>query len=198
MRRTLGLALAVTAAVLVAGCENGLGGPAGPSGYNPPPPPPPPAPLRPTQAPGFDPSDFAWSSAVGANAVIGRVAYHAASGAVWSCAGQTIALIPRARYSAARMRALYESDDHAIVPVGEVKARDAAQPGVDYGRFVRTAVCDARNGFVFEHLPDGSFFIIARAVPHDKAVAANAGVVVMQRVEVRNGAGLKITLPVQR
>jgi hypothetical protein len=193
MRRTLGLALAVMAAALVAGCETaGEGGLAGPAGYGPPPPP-----LRPAQPmSGFDPGEFAWSSAPGPDAVIGRVPYHAANGAVWTCSGQTIALIPRTRYSSARMRTLYESDDHAIAPVGEVKARDAAQPAADYGRFVRTAVCDARNGFEFDHLPDGGFFVIARAVPHTKPVAANEGVVVMQRVEVRNGAQLKIMLPI--
>jgi hypothetical protein len=196
MRRTLGLTLAIMTASLVAGCDTmDQGGPPPPSAYGSAPPPMQPRPFAPQ---GFDPNEFGWSSAVGPNAVIGRVQYRAASGAMWSCAGQTIALIPRTRYSAARMRSLYASDDHAVVPVEIVKARDAASPGVDYGRFVRTAVCDVRNGFVFDHLPDGGFFIIARALPQKKPGATDTGVVVMQRVEVRNGAGLKITLPVAR
>ena len=193
MRRILVLALAATATALVAGCETPqMSGPS-PSSMGPPPALQP----RPFAPLGFDANEFAWSSALGSNAVIARVQYHAASGALWSCSGQTIALIPRTRYSAARMRSLYESDDHAVVPVEVVKSRDAARPGVDYGRFVRTAACDARNSFVFDHLPDGGFFIIARAVPKAKApAAADTGVVVMQRVEVRNGAGLKLTLPI--
>ncbi|MGC1300795.1 MAG: hypothetical protein WA840_00340 [Caulobacteraceae bacterium] len=192
MHRTLGLALAVLSAALVAGCETtGEGGLGGPANVAPPPPPPPPGPTA-----GFDPMEFAWSSAPGPDAVIGHVQYHAVSGALWTCTGQTIALIPRTRYSAARMRSLYGSDDHAVVPVGVVKAHDAARPGVDYGRFVRTAACDSHNGFVFDHLPDGGFFIIARAVPHGQVAGPNEGVVVMQRIEVHNGAALKITLPI--
>jgi hypothetical protein len=187
---------ALGAAALLAGCESaGLNGPGPVSAYAPPPPPPP-SYGPPAVGGGFDPNEFAWSSAVGSNAVIGRVLYHAGDGSTWSCTGQTVALIPRTRYSAGRMRALYGSDERAVAPVAAVKARDAATPGVDYGRFVRTAVCDTRNGFVFSHLPDGAFFVIARAKPHRGSAAADDGVVVMQRVEVRDGAGLHVTLPV--
>ena len=193
----LALIATLAAAALLAGCDTPqFGGPGPVAGYPPPPPPPRFGPPPPPPRDGFDVDAFAWSAAPGGNAVIGRVLYHSASGALWSCVGQTVALIPRVRYSAQRMRVLYGSDDHAIAPFADVKARDAASPGVDYGRFVRTAVCDARNGFVFSHLPDGGFFVIARSRPR-RGPAAEDGVVVMQRVDVRDGAALRITLPVR-
>ncbi len=184
----------VTAAILVAlatalaGCQD-LGGPpptgGAPYGY-PPPPPPPPLPPRPVES-GFNPQDFAWSVGSGPASLIGRVAYRSEAGERWTCAAQTIALIPATRYSGERMRLLYGSDARAVVPAAQVRARNAEQPGVDYGRYVRTATCDAHDDFSFARLPGGTYFLIARARPRGHAAGPGDGVVIMQRVDLAPG-----------
>ena len=186
--RRLAPGVAVLVTLALAGCADTLGGPApiggAPYGYPPPPPPPPP---RPVQQPGFSPQEFAWSVGQGPGALSGRISYRSVSGARWTCAGQTIALIPATRYSAARMAVLYGSRDHAIVPKADVQAHNAAEPGVDYGAYVRTASCAAHDAFSFAHLPIGPYFLIAGAHPYGRAAGPNDGVVIMQRVDIAPG-----------
>ena len=189
---------AALAALALAGCQDMQpGGPASASGrapysFPPPPPPPPPGPME----AGFSAQDFAWSVGAGAGALGGRVGYHAVSGERWTCSGQTIALIPATRYSAARMIVLYGSQDRAVVPAATVKGRNAERPGIDYGRFVRTATCDAHDAFSFAGLPPGPYFLVARARPPGHAGGSSEGVVVMQRVDVAPGP-TRIVVPQQ-
>ncbi len=170
-------------ALALSGCqEYQPTGPAlvgGPYDYPPPPPPPP----RPVES-GFNPQEFAWSVNGGPGAVAGKVAYRSVSGERWTCSGQTIALIPATRYSSERMQVLYGSQGRALVPAAEVRSRNATQPGVDYGRYVRTATCDARDAFSFARLPVGGYFLVARARPRGHEPSPGEGVVIMQRLEV--------------
>ena len=179
-------------ALALAGCAdfqpNGPGPVTGGYGYPPPPPPP-----RAVQG-GFSPQEFDWSVNGGPGAVAGRVAYRSVAGERWTCSGQVIALIPATRYSAERMDVLYGSRARAIVPAADVRSRNAAQPGVDYGRYVRTASCDARDAFSFARLPVGPYFLIARARPRGHDAGPNDGVVIMQRLDI--GPGLtRVSLP---
>ena len=199
-RRLGRLTAAAALALAVAACQDFQ--PSGPAsvgggyGYGyappgrPPPPPPPPAVVQ----PGFTPQDFAWSVGEGPSSLIGRVAYRSAAGERWTCAAQTVALIPAVRYSGERMRVLYGSDAHAIVPAAEVRTRNAEQPGVDYGRYVRTAACDAHDAFSFARLPSGPYFLIARARPRGHAAGPNEGVVIMQRIDLSPGP-TRLTVP---
>ena len=188
--RTGGIGLA-TGALALAGCAdmqpNGPGPVTGaPYGYAPPPP-------R-TMEGGFSPQEFAWSVNGGPGEIGAHVAYRSVSGERWTCAGQVIALIPATRYSAERMQALYGSQGRAVVPAAEVRSRNAAQPGVDYGRYVRTATCDSHDGFGFARLPVGPYFLIARARPRGHNAGPNDGVVIMQRLDI--GPGLtRLSLP---
>ena len=188
--RTGGIGL-VLGALALAGCAdmqpNGPGPVTGaPYGYAPPPP-------RPMEG-GFSPQEFAWSVNGGPGEIGAHVAYRSVSGERWTCAGQVIALIPATRYSAERMQALYGSQARAVVPAAEVRSRNAAQPGVDYGRYVRTATCDSHDGFGFARLPVGPYFLIARARPRGHNAGPNDGVVIMQRLDI--GPGLtRVSLP---
>ena len=192
--------LAATAAIglAAAACQDlQPGGPvnvAGGYGYAPPGPPPIPPPPPPEAQTSFTPRDFAWSVGQGPASLVGRVAYRSAAGERWTCAEQTVALIPAVRYSGERMRVLYGSDVRAVVPAAEVRTRNAEQPGVDYGRYVRTAACDAHDAFSFAHLPSGPYFLIARARPRGHAAGPNEGVVIMQRIDLSPGP-TRLTVP---
>lgn len=188
-------AAALVVAVALSGCDSlQPGGPAstgyggGYGAYGPPSSPPP------GSAGGFDPSAFAWSEGAGPGQLAGKAAYRSEAGEHWTCTTQTIALIPATRYSAERMEVLYGSRDEAVVPAAEVRARNARSPGVDYGRFVRTASCDAHDDFSFSGLQPGPYFLIARARPKGHPPGPDEGVVVMQRVQVGPGL-LKIVVP---
>ena len=183
----LTLAALALAGLGLAGCQDYQpGGPApingAPYGYAPPPPPPPPPMAR-----GFSPQDFQWSVGAGPASLIGHVTYRSEAGERWTCASQTIALIPAVAYSGERMRVLYGSDAHAVAPAAQVRSRNAEEPGVDYGRYVRTAACDAHDAFSFAHLPAGPYFLIARARPRSHPAGPNEGVVVMQRIDLSPG-----------
>ena len=189
----------VAACAILAGSAAGLTGcadmqPNGPGpvtgGYGYPPPPPPP---RPVQG-GFNPQEFDWSVNGGPGAIAAHVAYRSMSGERWTCSGQVIALIPATRYSAERMEVLYGSRSQAIVPAAEVRGRNAARPGVDYGRYVRTASCDVHDAFSFARLPAGPYFLVARARPRGHEAGPNDGVVIMQRLDVGPGP-IHLSLP---
>ncbi len=153
----------------------------------------PPPPQRPA-ADGFSPQAFAWSVNAGPGELAAHVSYRSVSGERWTCAGQVIALIPATRYSAERMQVLYGSQGRAIVPAAEVRSRNATQPGIDYGRYVRTAACDAHDGVDFTRLPIGPYFLIARARPRGHNAGPNDGVVIMQRLDIGPGQ-TRVSLP---
>ena len=133
----------------------------------------------------FEPAEFAWSTTGGPNAVEGSVTYSRA-GAPWTCAGTTVGLTPDTPYSRQRISVLYGSTLRALLPVREVRSRTVAEAGADYSRFVRRAPCDAQGRFAFRGLPDGAWFVIANVRPASGAAAEDA-LVLMQRVEARNG-----------
>jgi hypothetical protein len=137
--------------------------------------------------------EFAWSEQPGNNSLLGNIAYRPAGGAVWSCAGQSVALTPETSYSRGRMITLYGSADRALLPVTEVQTRSRANPGLDYSRFVDSTSCDAQDNFAFRDLPNGAYFIIARM--RQIRPAAPADMVIMQRVELNGGVAVRIVLP---
>ena len=184
MRRALPVIVATVAAALMAACATTPPPAPLPPPPRPAPPPPPPTPLE----------EFSWSARPGQNSLSGAVAYRPAAGQVWSCAGQSIALTPETSYSRGRMVALYGSADRALQTVASVRARSAANPGLDYAQFVRSTSCTAQESFSFTALPDGAYYIIAR-VRQTRPVATGDGMVIMQRVELHGGQAIRLTIP---
>lgn len=185
-RRVLSVLSATALAALLAACAS-TPAPPPPRAVvaPPPPPPPPPTPLE----------EFAWSQRPGANNLIGAVQYRPAANQTWTCAGQSVALTPETSYSRSRMATLYGSPDRALQTVTAVRTRSAANPGLDYSRFVQTTTCDAQDSFAFRQLPDGAYFIIARVRQTRPVGATGDGMVIMQRVELKGGAAIRIILP---
>lgn len=184
MRRSIPLSAAALAGVILAACASTP--PAPPRAVAPPPPPPPP----PTPA-----EEFAWSTVRGNNTLTGIMAYRPNPATeTWTCAGQAVALMPETSYSRGRIIALYGSADRALQTVAQVRARSAANPGADYGQFVRSIACDPADNFTFAGLPDGAFFVIAR-VRQTRPANTGAEMVVMQRVELRGGQAIRVVLP---
>ncbi len=188
-RGWLGLA---AAGLTLAGCATGPGEPQPLRPAYPPPGAPFYAPPPPSLAERVA-SAFAWSAAPGANAIAGHVAYRTGPAESWTCAGQSVGLTPETPFSAEHMRAIYGSTQGAIEPVAAVRARSAADPGVDYSRYLRTTSCDARGQFAFRGLPDGAYYLITPI--RRRGPRAEVSRVVMQRVVVRGGGVRELSLP---
>jgi hypothetical protein len=182
--------LAACMALGLVGCASNLHGPPmlRPASA---PPPPPPEDVGPD---GFRASEFAWSTAIGANSIVGDVV-HKGKSAGWTCAGQSAGLTPQTRYSTNRIRLLYGSSDQVIASVESVRAKNAAHPGGDYSQFSRSTTCDEHNAFAFRNLPDGGYFLFVRVTPRKQAADAASGTVIMHRVEVHGGTVQQVVLP---
>jgi len=191
MRQGLALgAVLASVAVLAAGCGHLEPEPLATPAQQVPPPPPPPR------------SEFAWSSAPGANAIRGEIAYTDRVGRRWGCSGQSVALMPRTPSTDRRMQVLYGSPDRALEPVSNVRAHAGAVRGPDPGPYVRTTVCDPRNRFAFDGLPDGGYFVIARIHTEggrqDGASSDTPdGLALMQRIELKGGVARQLALPLR-
>jgi len=139
----------------------------------------------------FRAEDFAWSTAEGRNIVRGQVAYRSASKQAYTCAGGSVGLTPETAYSRQRISALYGSTSHAVVPLATLRSRQVAAAGGDYGRYVRTTTCDAQGRFSFTGLPDGGWYVIARARPTS---GSGEEMAIVRRVEARGGASREAVL----
>lgn len=163
-----------------------------------PPPPPPPPPIRrpmpppPPPPPTFHAEDFAWSAVAGPNAIVGTVVYRGEGGERWTCAGGSVALTPETPYSRRRIEALYGSTEVAVEPISALRRRSIGTASPEYGRFVRSTRCSARNTFAFSRLPDGDYFLVTALRPR---AGAPESVAVMRRVEMRGGGVHRVTLP---
>ena len=143
-------------------------------------PPPPPAPPPNAAQPVFRAADFAWSTQRGAASIRGVVDY----GQGYSCAGQPVVLVPDAPFSRWRISQFYGSDDHAALPVADVRSRQAHRPSDDYSAFSKHTVCDGLGHFAFQGLPAGSWFVIAVARSMN---GQGQDMAIMRRVDIHPG-----------
>ncbi len=137
----------------------------------------------------FDPAEFAWSTAPGPETLSGVLVYRH-DGVQYGCGGEDVLLIPDTPWSRRRMIILYGSADMAAIPVSIVRARTASAPPGDYARYVRSTKCDAQGRFVFQGLPDGSWYVVTVARP---VGAPGEAIAMTRRVDMR-GASRAITL----
>ncbi|HEY4028909.1 MAG TPA: hypothetical protein VGM25_01075 [Caulobacteraceae bacterium] len=183
--RRSGLLTAFSALTLfaVAGCAELI--PEGPAGPAPPPPPPPPTRAAPQgiviNSP-FKADDFAWSVRPGTARIQGLTAPGA------SCAGNAVALTPATPYSSERIRALYGSNDYAVLPIEVVRSRTIINDNPAMRGYVNATRCDATGAFFFDKKPAGPYFIIAEV--ND----ASGKKVIMRRVTAVAGRTLQVPL----
>jgi hypothetical protein len=110
--------------------------------------------------------------------------------------------MPRTPSTDLRMQTLYGSAQRALEPVANVRAHSGAVRGPDPGPYVRTTTCGAHSRFVFEGLPNGDYFVIARVhlasgQSEGPAPVSEEGLAVMQRVELTGGVTRQLMLPLR-
>jgi len=137
------------------------------------------------------PSEVDWARRSGSNAVTGTAILRA-SGKTHSCAGQSANLIPDNAYARARMRAIFGSETRGMraSSLGPAKF-DRDDPL--YVSSLRTARCDASGGFSFSGVPDGVWYVTSSVKWQDGSQAEGGSM--MQRVDLRGGRQVRVTLP---
>lgn len=137
------------------------------------------------------PSEVDWARGTGSNSVSGT-AVMKAGGTSHTCAGQSAILIPDTAYARARMTAIFGNASKGMraASLGPVKfERDDPL----YVSSLRTTRCDASGSFSFPRVPDGIWYVTT-SVKWQGASQAEGGSM-MQRVDVRGGRLVKVSLP---
>lgn len=137
------------------------------------------------------PSEVDWARKSGANSVSG-IALMKAGGATHTCAGQSANLIPDSAYARARMAAIFGSEARGMraSSLGPVKfERDDPL----YVSTLRTTRCDGSGTFSFARVPDGIWY--ATTSVKWQGASQTEGGSMMQRVELRGGRQVKVSLP---
>jgi hypothetical protein len=137
------------------------------------------------------PSEVDWARKSGANSVSGT-ALMQAGGTSHTCAGQSANLIPDSAYARARMTAIFGNATKGMraASLGAVKfERDDPL----YVSTLRTTRCDASGSFSFPRVPDGIWYVTS-SVKWQGASQVEGGSL-MQRVDVRGGRLVKVSLP---
>ena len=104
----------------------------------------------------FDSEEAARLIAPGANTIKGNGFMRQRGGAVISCAGSTVTLVPATGYAYARFQALYDSVDQGVTR----KSVNFEPDLRTYRQLTRTTRCDSQGNFTFEQVADGEFFVM--------------------------------------
>ena len=127
----------------------------------------------------------------GPNTVKGSALWRQQGGAVVTCAGNPVTLIPKTAYSTERFIAIYGNDVAGISPIGN-KVQFSPE-NLEYPQHMLKTQCDAQGYFTFENVADGDFFamtsIVWAAGPHNPQGGA-----IMKSVSVRGGEVKNIIL----
>lgn len=166
-------ALILAAALTIAGCaELGL---------------PDPALSRP-----IAPAEVEWARKSGANTV-GGIASMKAGTTTHTCAGQTANLIPDTAYARARMTAIFGNATRGTRSASRGPAKFERDDPL-YVSSLRTTKCDAAGSFSFPRVPDGVWYVTTSVKWQGPAQQVEGGSM-MQRLDVRGGRLVKVTLP---
>jgi hypothetical protein len=134
------------------------------------------------------PSEVEWSRKTGNNTVIGNASIKAGA-TTHTCAGQSANLIPDTAYARARMTAIFGNDSRGMRSTSRGPVKFERDDPL-YVSSLRTTRCDASGSFAFPRVPDGVWY----ATTSVKWGQAEGGSM-MQRLEVRGGRMVKVTLP---
>ena len=137
------------------------------------------------------PSEVDWARKSGPNSVSG-IALLKAGGTSHTCAGQSANLIPDSAYARARMAVIFGSEAKGMRAASLGPAKFERDDPL-YVSTLRTTRCDGSGTFSFARVPDGVWYVTS-SVKWQGASQVEGGSM-MQRVEVRGGRQVKVSLP---
>jgi len=134
----------------------------------------------------FDPGAAAFINIEGRASISGQAVVRETNGKLLRAVGTDIFLIPRTAYSEERVAALYGEGDKlkwgARVPDAEPL----------YKQYQRKTVASSAGSFRFDHVADGSYFIVAMIFLPGEYVANEFPI--LERVTVANGKSVRVIM----
>lgn len=137
------------------------------------------------------PAEVEWSRKSGANTVSGTAARKSGD-TRYTCAGQSANLVPDSAYARARMKAIFGNETRGMraASLGPVKFE---KDDPLYVSTLRTTRCDVSGSFTFPRVPDGIWYVTS-SVKWQNGSQTEGGSM-MQRIDVRGGRLVKVSLP---
>lgn len=139
-------------------------------------------------------SELDWAKKDGKNTVTGFAVLRTVGGEARTCAGLPVGLSPDSAYARERMMAIYGNTVKGTRPANNPVKFTNDDPS--YRSVIRETRCDGQGGFSFEKVPDGTWYVATavtwKANPNSPLFEGGH---MMQRVEVRGGQTVKVTLP---
>ena len=132
--------------------------------------------------------------APGKNTITGYAAVTQPNGNVFTCAGQTVTLLPATGYAMERVTTLYGNPDNGFRPVTK-KVLFANTP-VEYTDLRKKTTCDEQGRFRFDDVADGNFYVSADVIwvfSYGQYKATEGGTLI-QRVSVKKGQTRDVNL----
>lgn len=134
----------------------------------------------------FDGVEAAAMLEPGLNTIVGGALMRQRGGAIVTCAGLPVHLVPATNYAKRRMSSIYGSQSVSTDVV-------RFEPDIpDYSTMVRSTICNVQGQFTFSQVADGDFFISTAVVW--SAADMRQGGAIMGRIKVRGGERKEITL----
>ncbi len=140
----------------------------------------------------FSKTDVAWFDGAGTGTLEGSAFLRTKGGAVKTCAGYEVQLLPYSSYAAERMRFIYGSEASGHL-FGPRRAWKFNPDEPDFYKSVKKTVCNANGEFEYKDLPSGDYYIIAK-VTWDIGKVFNEGGTLMKKVSVATGGTETVTL----
>ena len=140
---------------------------------------------------GIAPGEVEWARKSGRNTVSGNASLKS-GGTTHTCAGQSANLIPDTAYARARMTAIFGNASRGTraASLGPVKfERDDPL----YVSTLRRTSCDSSGSFSFSRVPDGVWYVTSSV--KWQGTSQIEGGSMMQRVDLRGGRQMRVSLP---
>lgn len=139
-------------------------------------------------------SELDWAKRDGNNTISGFAVLRTVSGEARTCAGLPVGITPDSAYARERMMAIYGSTVKGTRSANNQWKFTNDDPS--YRSLIRESRCDGQGGFTFDKVPDGTWYVatyvVWKANPNSPLFE---GGFMMQRVEVRGGQTVRVTLP---
>jgi len=140
----------------------------------------------------FSKSDVAWFDGTGTSKLEGSAFLRTKGGAVKTCAGYEVQLLPYSSYAAERMKFIYGSETSGHM-FGPRRAWKFNPDEPDFYKSLKKTVCNANGEFEFRDLPAGDYYTIAK-VTWDIGKVFDEGGTLMRKVSVASNATETVTL----
>lgn len=129
----------------------------------------------------------------GNNTIKGEAFLRQAGGAVVTCAGNEVSLIPVTAYATERIMALYGSTEKGRNPVGwRAKNYNFIPNEQRYFELMKNTICNSTGHFEFKDIKDRSYYLTTSV--HWTNGQSGQGGHLMQKVSVKGGETTEIIL----